>query len=105
MDEERIVHMQMPRQFEKAKVIGWLTALAGGNAGSPATAGIGLNILNKNKSTCAYSRVKKVKAVRSRHVIYVSEGLEHNQIYADDPDFDFVMDYISARCGNAKIYR
>ena len=30
MDEEKIVHMQLPKQFEKAKAIGWVTMMAGG---------------------------------------------------------------------------
>ena len=35
-------------------------------------------------------------------VIYVNETLEHNQIYVDDADFDFVRNYIIERCRNAK---
>ena len=48
-------------------------------------------------SSSEFSRVKKVKAVRSRHVIYVNQTLEHDQVYAEDPDFDFVLNYI---CGH-----
>lgn len=105
MDEEKIVHMQQPKQFEKAKAIGWLTVMAGGLSNNLTTSAVGLNIMEKNKSVSAYRNVKKVKSSRQLNTIYLNEGLEHNQIYAADADYDFVMDYISQRCDNAKIYR
>ena len=105
MDEEKVIHMQLPKQFEKAKAIGWLTVMAGGAAGSLTASGIGMNVLNKNKSVSTYKNVKKVKSVKQFDVIHVSEGLERNQVYAEDADYDFVMDYISQRCENARVYR
>ena len=38
------------------------------------------------------------------NVIYVNEGLERNQVYAESADYDFVMDYISQRCENARVW-
>ena len=105
MDEEKIVHMQQPKQFEKAKAIGWLTVMAGGLTNNLTTSAVGLNIMDRNKSEYAYDKIKKVVAKKSRNVIYMNETLEHGQIYADDADYDFVLDFISQRCENAKICR
>ena len=105
MDDEGIVHIQQPKQVEKANAIGWLTLMAGALSNNLTTTGIGMNVMNKNKSVTVYSQVKKVVAKKSRHTIYLNETLEHGQVYAEDADFDFVLDYISQRCENAKIYR
>lgn len=41
--------------------------------------------------------------VKSRHVIYVNQVLGHNQVYADDADFDLVRNHIVEHCPNPKI--
>ena len=104
MNEEGIAHIQLPKQTKKANAIGWLTMMAGAAANNLTTAGIGMNVMNKNRATYTFSRARKVVAKKSRHVIYLNETLERGQIYAEDPDFDFVFDFISTRCTNAKIY-
>ena len=105
MDEEKIVHMQQPKQFEKAKAIGWLTIMAGGLTNNLTTSAVGLNVMDHNRSEYAFGKIKSVVAKKSRHVIYMNETLEHGQIYADDADYDFVVNFISQRCENAKVYR
>ena len=103
MDEKKVAHIQLPKQYEAAQALGWLTALAGGAAGNITAAGIGMNILNKDRSVSEYTKVKKIKGVKHRHVIYVNEGLEHNQVYADDADYDFVMDFLASHCPGARV--
>ena len=42
-----------------------------------------------------------VKADRRHNTIHIRNGLFHNQIFADDEDFDFVLEYIVAHCPKA----
>lgn len=103
MDEEKVVHIQMPKQYEKALALGWLTAMAGLAARSITTAGAGVLSAAKDTSTSRFEDVRTVKGVRSFHTIKVSQRLEQNQVYAAPEDYDFVWSYITERCVNAKI--
>ena len=44
-----------------------------------------------------FGKVRSVKACRRRNLIKVNEVLNHNQVYAEKEDFDFVLNYISSR--------
>ncbi|SEA90351.1 zinc-ribbon domain-containing protein [Oribacterium sp. KHPX15] len=102
MNENEIEHRQMKNQFDKAKAMGWLTAAAGLAAGSLGRAGTGMLAATKTASTSVYDHVKKVKSDRRHNVIYVNETLDHNQIYVDEADFDFVRNFLIEHCRNAK---
>ena len=102
MDDEKVVHIQMKKEVEKAEALGWLTFMAGLAAGSLTTAGSGLLAAAKSTSTSVFADVKEVKANRARHVIYVNQLLDHNQIYAEDADFDFVLQFIQERVKGAQ---
>ena len=102
MDEEKVVHIQMPKQYEKALALGWLTAMAGLAAQSITTAGAGVLSAAKDTSTSRFEDVRTVKAYPRRHLIKVNERLEHNQVYAAKEDFAFVKDYIVSHCPNIK---
>ncbi|MCR5156114.1 MAG: hypothetical protein K6C96_05500 [Butyrivibrio sp.] len=103
MNEEGVVHNQMPKQFEKAQGIAWLTTMAGLLAGNYTTAGAGMLASAKSNSVSTFEKVKMVAKKKGLHLIKVDESLEKNQVYAEDADFEFVWSYISARCPNAKI--
>lgn len=105
MDEKQIKHIQVSRQHDKAEILGLITALAGIAGNSLTTTGIGLNAAARNSSTSEYDHVKSIKAFPRRHVIKISQGLDHNQVYAEGTDYDFALEYITARCPNAKIAR
>lgn len=102
MDEEKVVHIQMPKQYKKALALGWLTAMAGLAARSITTAGVGVLSAAKDTSTSRFEDVRTVKAYPRRHLIKVNERLEHNQVYAAKEDFAFVKDYIVSHCPNIK---
>ena len=104
MDEKEIVHIQMPKQFDKAQAVGWLTALAGLAGKSLPAMGAGVLAASKNSSTSVFADVKEVKGVRQQHTIRVNQMLNRNQVYADDPDYDFVWNFITGRCPQAKIH-
>lgn len=97
MNDEGVTHTQMQKQFEKAQAIGWLTAMAGAMTGNLTTTGIGINTAIHNSLHSDFAKVRNVKARRRQHTIYVNELLGKNQVYADSADFDFVLEYISAR--------
>ena len=103
MDENEIAHIQMPKQFKKAEAIGWLTALAGLASGNLTTIGIGINSAVRNSMTSEFKNVKEVRSLKRQHVIKVNQLLNHNQVYAEEADFDFVLEYITKHCVNAKI--
>ena len=103
MDESEVKHIQMPKQVKKAQTIGLLTALVGLAANNMTTTGVGLLSTAKSTSTSEWDKVKKVKARKRLQTIYVNSLLDHNQVYAEPADFDFVRDYIVSRCINAKI--
>ena len=97
MDDEEVRHIQMKKQFKKAEAMGWLTAMAGLAAGNLTAAGSGLLAASKSRSVSVFAHVKKVEPNKALHVIRISEALEHNQVYADGEDFDFVLNYILER--------
>ena len=97
MDEEGVRHIQMEKQFKKAQAVGWLTFAAGLAAGKPGAAGAGLLSAAKNESATKFSAVKKMKVFPAMHTIKLDSPLNHNQIYAEGEDFDFVLEYISRR--------
>lgn len=91
MTEEQVTHIQMPKQFERAEALGWLTAMA---AGRPSMMGAGLLAAARDRSVSEFRNVKSVKANRRRQVIHVNQTLDKNQIYALPEDYDFVFQYI-----------
>jgi hypothetical protein len=103
MDEDGVELRQMKKDFQKSQAIGWLTAAAGLATGNIGRVGTGILAATRDSSTSVFQHVRKVKAVRSRHVIYVNQVLGHNQVYAEEADFDFVRNFIVEHCPNAKI--
>ena len=103
MDEEKVVHIQMQSQFKKTEAIGWLTAMVGIASGRPGTVGTGILASSRNTSTSDFINVRKVIGNRWMRVIKVNKLLDHNQVYVEPADYDFVFNYISQRCVNAKV--
>ena len=101
MDENGVNHRQIRSQAKKAQIIGELTALAGALAGKPSVVGIGLTSQRSEMRT-DFSIVRKVKAYPRRRLIKVNGLLEHNQVYAQKEDFEFVKDYIVSHCEKLK---
>ena len=102
MTETYVRHIQMPRQVRRAEALGYLASLVGSMAGRPSAVGAGILASAKNVSTSEFQNVRSVKALRKRDVIYVSQTLEKNQVYASGADFDFAEKFIKDRCANAK---
>ena len=102
MDEKRLIHEQVPVQYERARKIGILAALMGIFAKRPAAAGTGALAASRNTSVSVFDKVRRVKPRRGQNLIKVNQSLERNQVYVPDEDFDFVLDFIRKHCPNAK---
>lgn len=102
MDEEGVNHEQIPAQAEKARKIGMITTAVGAMTGNFTTMGVGMNASARTEMYSAFARVRKVKLYPRRGLIKLNGILKHNQVYVSKGDYEFVRDYILARCVNAK---
>ena len=101
MDEKGINHRQIPAQAKKAKKIAAFTAAGGGLSGNLSTIGVGI-AASRTEMYSEFSKVKMIKVYPRKNLIKINETLEHNQVYAAEVDFEFVKNYISEHCPNAK---
>lgn len=102
MDDQQVIHQQMPKQVKKAHAIGALTILAGLISGRPGTIGTALLAQSRTSMTSSYDSVKKLIPQRGMNLIKVNETLEKNRVYVCDEDFDFVYQYLCTHCPNVK---
>lgn len=102
MDEKRLIHEQVPVQYERARKVGILAAIVGIFAKRPVAAGAGALAASRNTSVSVFDKVRRVKPRRGQNLIKVNQSLERNQVYVPDEDFDFVLDFIRKHCPNAK---
>ena len=102
MDEQEVVHKQLPGTESKARAIGKLTALAGAGGGKIGMAGMGVLVANRTSMSTSYSSVRRIIACRRRHLIKVRERFSRNMVFVADEDFDFVYQYLCDHCPNAR---
>lgn len=102
MDENEIAHIQLPAQFKKAQVAGWIAMLAGAIAGNPVATGAGILAASRNKLTSRFKDVRSIQPDPARHIIKVNGTLKANQVYVDDAGFDFVLNFLRSHCPNAR---
>ena len=102
MDEQEVVHKQLPGTEGKARAIGKLTALAGAGDGKVGMAGMGVLVANRTSMSTSYSSVRRIIARRRRHLIKVRERFSRNMVFVADEDFDFVYKYLCDHCPNAR---
>jgi hypothetical protein len=103
MDDYRVKHIQMQKQYKKSQVLSMLVVLAGTLAKSPQTAGAGLLAGSKQSLISEFDRVKTIVVKEKRNVIYLNENLTRNQVYADSADFAFIRDHLVSRCKKARV--
>lgn len=101
MNEQGIEHRQMPKQYEKAQLVGALNVLAGLAGGKPGQVGMGILAASRNSSSSNFAAVHSIKGSRRLQVIKVNEPLMKNQVYVEPADYDFVFGYIVSHCPNA----
>ena len=77
--------------------------MAGAISGKTGMAGTGLLAATKNEQVTEFSKVKRMRVFKVFYTIKLDGLLNHNQIYAEPEDFDFVLEYISKRTtGNSQ---
>lgn len=103
MDNNGINHIQMPKQYKKAQVIGFITTLTGALAGNLSATGAGLLSMGRQSMYSEFNSVRRIKAIRRADTIKVNGTLLHNQIYVPSEDFNFVLNYMISRCPKAKV--
>ena len=103
MDDEGIMHKQLPRQFEKAQVVSALNVIAGAASGNLSQTGMGILTATHDTTSSNFASVRSVKGSRALRVIKVNEPLAKNQVYVEPGDYDFVFGYIRERCPNATV--
>jgi hypothetical protein len=96
MDEEMILHEQMPSQVKKAQAIAAIAVMVGVTTGNRAAVTGGI-AASQTSMTTEYKKVRKMKCYPKRHVMKVNKLLYKNQVYAAPEDFEFVRDYIGSR--------
>ena len=103
MDKFGVKHIQMKKQFKKAKTTSMIGVIAGTIAGNITLTGSNLLAGSRQSLYSKFRKVKSVVVVRKQNVIYVNENLNHNQIYVEDENLDFVAQFIVERCKKAKV--
>ena len=103
MDENGILHQQEAKQAKKTEKIADLTTIAGALSGNLTVTGIGLSSARKTSMYTSFKGVKKLKAVKKRSLIKLDAPFNHNQVYCNSEDFDFIWNYIKDKCTSAKI--
>ena len=102
MDEKEVVHKQLPGTEGKARAIGKLTALGGVAGGKPGMVGMGILTATRTSMSTSYSSVRRIKPCRRQHLIKMRERFSRNMVFVGDEDFDFVYQYLSDHCPNAR---
>ena len=102
MDEKEVVHKQLPGTEGKARAIGKLTALVGVAGGKPGMMGMGILAATRTSMSTSYSSVRRIIPCRRQHLIRMRERFSRNMVFVGDEDFDFVYQYLSDHCPNAR---
>lgn len=99
MDEAGVKHTQMPSQFKRSQAVSLMETVVGLTLGKPGLAGAGLLSATKQSMYSAWTDVNRVKVIPERNVIKVDGKLNHNQVYVEDADFQFVADFVRHNVG------
>ena len=102
MDDAGILHAQGKNKTEKQKLIEQMTVLLGAVSPVIGVLGSGLTAAVNSSWKSNFFAVTSLKAKRRYNAIYLNEPGCKNIIYVDDRDFDFVWNFIKARCDKAK---
>lgn len=102
MDENGVLHEQIPEQAKKAKKLGAVVAAAGAIGGNIGRVGQGAMVAAHTSLASDFKVVRKVKPLKKLNTIKVSEPFAKNQIYTTPEDFDFVLNYILEHCPKVK---
>lgn len=103
MDENGLLHAQQNRQAKKTQLIGLIAAMAGAARGKIGAVGTGILVATKTSMYSGFDSVKVIEAVPDSNLIRLNGKLDRNQVYVDEKDFAFVLQYIVEHCPNAEL--
>ena len=102
MEEEGVRFSRTEEQAKMTEGIGKAMALTGA-----LTRNYGLSIASAaggtNEMYSKFDEVRRITIDRKNHMIGLKHLVMYNMVYADDPYFEGIADYILKRCVNAKI--
>ena len=104
MNDEGLTFSQTTDQGQITRTIASASAAAsaaGGNTGGMIS-GTAM-AMRPNSSHASFSKVRSVKGNRRDNLIWVNSFLLYLMVYVPEESYDFVWDYITTRCVNAKI--
>lgn len=104
MDERGLRHIQLPKQFQKARLLSEVLTFAGAASGDMTAMGSGILSGGKMSSYSQWDLVRNIVIKPKRNLIKLNSFLSKNQVYIESEDFDFVKNYILTHCEHAKIY-
>ena len=98
MDEETVTHHQMQKHIERSQLIAAINIMLDAQSSGPAVLAAVVSSWESN-----FSKVRKVKSLRHRHLIKVNGILTKNRIFVENSeDYEFVLRYITERCPKLK---
>ncbi len=106
MNDQGLTFSQTTDQAQITRTIAAASAAAsaaGGNAGGT-LAGAGMAV-SPNSYYADFSKVRSVKGKRKDNLIWVNTFFQYLMVYVSDEAYDFVWDYITERCVNARIIK
>ena len=103
MMEDKVVVLQTEEEKEVSKKIALLSFLFAALSKSPGAAGAGLAAVANSEVESVYTDVKQVIGDRKHDSIKVNNTLLHNVVFVEPQQFDFVWNYLTSHCPNAKI--
>lgn len=104
MNDEQLIFSQTTDQAQITRIIAATSAAvsAVGNNPGGVISGTGM-ALSPNGYLAKFAKVRSVKGVRKDNMIWVNTFLQYLMVYVSDEYYDFVWNYITQRCVNARI--
>ena len=102
MDENGVNAVQVANEAKRNKVLGTVVAAMGVASGNLSQIGLGTTVATRNGMYSEFATTRKVKPDRKHNTINIRNGMYHNQVFAADEDFDFVLNFITSHCPKLK---
>lgn len=103
MDDDCIMHAQMPKEASRGNKIMDAAGVVGILTGNPTLVGTSMAHHGRHTMTSTFANVKSITQDRAHDLIKIRAGAEFNQIYASPAQYDFVLSYIARHCPNVRV--
>ena len=103
MDDDCVVHVQMPKEAERGDAISDVAGVVGVLTGNLTLMGTSMAQYGRHTMTSTFANVKSITQDRAHDLIKIRAGVEFNQIYAYPAQYDFVLSYIANHCPGVRV--